>query len=244
MRTILVVEDEKSLRESLADMLAINGYKVRTAENGLQGLEVLAHAEIDLVLCDITMPKMDGYEFVQRVRSNTNTDVLPVIFLTAKAEFESKIHGLELGADDYITKPFEFRELRLKLRNLLERQDKLKRGQQILPANVLAEGADLLLLKKLNMYLNEHIKRGNLHVNEVAEALHMSASTFTRQLKKISGKVPNKYIREFRLETAKQMISAGYGNLSEVALATGFASLSYFSTCYKQYFGQSPGSTT
>ena len=240
MITVLIVEDEASLQDSLSDMLAINGYGVVTANNGQEGLQQLQAHNVDLVLCDIMMPVMDGYEFVKHVRANAASEVLPVIFLTARVEFESKLKGLELGADDYITKPFAFRELSLKIRNLVHRQRKLV-GEPVgaeTPNTISQE--DALFLKKLDLLLSEQLHIVNMSTSDVASMLNMSLSTFSRKLKKASGKVPNQYIRTFRLERARQMMHVGYGNLSEIAAASGFSSLSYFSTCYKEHFGVSP----
>jgi len=242
MDTILIVEDEALLRESLADLLAMNGYTVQTAKNGLEGLGKLRDLDIDLVLCDITMPVMDGYEFVKAVRASKSLELLPIIFLTARIEFASKLKGLELGIDDYITKPFEFRELKLKMRNLLHRQKK-QAAQQVEPApQGAAIPADTMFLKQLQLVLSEQMANSNLTTTAVASHMHMSLSTFSRHLKRLTGKVPNQYIREVRLERARQMIASGYGNITEIALACGFASLSYFSTCYKEQYGHSPGS--
>ena len=159
--------------------------------------------------------------------------------MTAKVELESKLRGLEIGADDYITKPFEFKELALKISNLLRTRKKLisKTG----PANSSEPvSQDSIFIKKLNLLLNEQLDNSKLRIESVAFQLNLSLSTFQRKLKNITGKSPNQYIKEHRLLRARTMINVNYGNLSEIARQTGFGSLSYFSKAYKDFFGTTP----
>ncbi len=228
------------MRESLQDMLEINGYEITLAENGLKGLDAIQQQRPDLIISDVMMPEMDGFELLEKIREDTQTELIPVVMLTARVELESKLRGLELGADDYITKPFEFRELNLKISNLLRRREKLIHSSHTMPAKPSGMSQDAVFLKKLHLLLDELIEDPKLQMDAIASQLNMSLSTFNRRLKKVTGKAPNRYVKEYRLERSRQMIRLNYGNLSEVAFKTGFSSLSYFSSCYKEHFGTSP----
>lgn len=238
--TILIVEDEDSIRESLQDMLEINGYNVTVAENGVEALKSIQEQKPDLIISDVMMPEMDGFEFLKAVKCNTKTELVPIIMLTAKVELESKLYGLELGADDYITKPFEFRELNLKINNLLQRYQKLIKTLSTLPKENVIDSQDSVFIKKLNLLFDEQLDNSKLNMDDIASQLNMSSSTFNRWHKKIVGKSPNQYIKEYRLNRAKEMIQLNYGSVSEIAFKTGFSSLSYFSTVYTDFFGINP----
>jgi len=234
---ILIVEDEKAIRESLQDMLEINGYVVAIAENGLEGLKSIQEQKPNLIISDVMMPFMDGFELLRVMKSSFETELIPIIMLTAKVELESKLYGLELGADDYITKPFEFRELNLKINNLLVKHKKLTDN---INRGVKATSQDVVFIKKLHLLLDEQIDNSKLSIDIIASQLNMSISTFSRWHKKIIKSSPNQYLKEYRLNRAKEMIQLNYGNVSEIALKTGFSSLSYFSTVYTDFFGINP----
>lgn len=236
---ILIVEDEAVIRASLRDMLEMNDYQVDVAANGLQGLNAIEEKTPDLVLSDIMMPEMDGFELLEALKNKRETELLPIIMLTAKVELESKLHGLELGADDYITKPFEFRELKLKIHNLLQRYKKLEEKLSAASTQNM-DSQDAVFVRKLNLLFDEQIGNVHLSIEQVASQLNMSVSTFNRWHKRILGKSPNQYMKEYRLNRAKEMIRINYGSISEIAHKTGFGSLSYFSTVYTDFFGQNP----
>ena len=237
---ILIVEDELAILSSLIDLMELSGYSVRSARDGKKGLAQINKKVPDLVISDVMMPEMDGYQFLQEIRSNARTRLIPFIFLTAKVELESKLFGMELGADGYITKPFEFRELDLKVRNLLVTRERYLQDLLSRPTVVEERSQDTVFLKKLNLAIEEQIEDTNLSTDEVAAQLNMSLSTFSRRLKKLTGKAPNQFMKEFRLTKAKDMIAVNYGTLSEIANKTGFSTLSYFSHSYKEHFGKNP----
>jgi len=237
---ILIVEDDAAIRESLTELLEVNNFRVRQAVNGKKGLEEVNGKLPDLILCDIKMPIMDGYEFLINIRKNAATELIPVIMITAKVDFESKLHGLELGVDDYITKPFEFKELFLKVTNLLNTRKKIAQSLSVLPLTTSFQSQDEVLIKKLKLIIEENIERSSISVEDIAKQLFMSTSTFQRKIKCIINKTPNQFIKEYRLKRAKSMIQLNYGTLSEIAFKTGFTSLSYFSASYKNFFGHNP----
>ena len=237
---ILIVEDEVAIRMSLVDLMEISGFQVRSAENGREGLRKAEEKIPDLIISDVMMPELDGYEFLQEIRAKKTTTLIPFIFLTAKVELESKLRGMELGADGYITKPFEFRELNLKVRNLLVTKQKVLQNALENPSLVKEHSQDTIVLKKLNLVLEEQLENTEITTDELALLLNMSLSTFTRKLKKLTSKPPNQFMKEFRLIRAKEMIELNYGSLSEIARKTGFSTLSYFSHSYKEHYGKSP----
>lgn len=239
---ILIVEDEDSLRVSLSDMLEFAGFRVRTARNGAEGWQTVQSQHPDLILSDIMMPELDGYGLLRKIRSNEETSLIPMMMITAKVEVESKLHGLELGADDYITKPFEFKELRLRATNLLKTREKLLQAAYREPDKIKFSSQDVVFMKKLNFLLEEQMAKPSLSTQTIAEQMHMSLSTMSRKLRKITGQSPNQFTREYRLKRARDMVKLDYGTLSEIAHKTGFNSLSYFSRSYKDFFGHNPGS--
>ena len=237
---ILIVEDELAIRTSLVDLMEITGVSVRSAENGKVGLEKVGEKTPDLIISDVMMPEVDGYDFLKGIRANPKTRLVPFIFLTAKVELESKLHGMELGADGYITKPFEFRELNLKVRNLLLTKERYSQQKLQDPSPVEEHSQDTVFLKKLNLSLEEQLENTSLSTEDLAAQLNMSLSTFSRRLKKLTGLSPNQFMKEFRLKKAKDMIGVNYGTLSEIATKTGFSTLSYFSQSFKEHFGKNP----
>lgn len=239
---ILVVEDEPSIRESLRDLLEIEGYQVLTAPNGESGLTILRQHKPDLIISDVMMPKMSGFEFLKAIRSNAETELIPVIMLTAMVELESKLEGLGLGADDYITKPFVFKEVNLRINNLLERRKKLFNAGYVSTKAPEAVSQEVIFLKKLNLLVEEQLEEPKLSISMLAAQLHMSLSTFNRKAKKVTGKAPVQYIKEYKLQKARKMIRLNYGNITEIARKCGFSSSSYFSTSYKEFYGCSPKS--
>ena len=237
---ILVVEDDFFIRNSLVDLLETCGYNVSEAENGVQGYKSIEESTPDIVISDVMMPKMDGFELLKKIRDNAKIQWVPVIMVTAKVDLESKLQGLEMGADDYITKPFEFRELQLKIRRLLRKEKRFNEQLELEPNEQAISSSDQIFLKKLKFILEENIGDSKLPVEFIANQLYMSPSTLQRRVKKLTGKPTVQLIKEYKLKKAKEMIRANYGTLSEIAYKAGFNSLAYFSTSYKDFFGKTP----
>lgn len=239
---ILLIEDDYGVRESLADMLEMNGFEVLQADNGLTGIRMLENHVPDIVVSDIMMPIMSGFDVLRKAKSNPKTELTPVLLLTAKVDLESKLRGLEYGANDYLTKPFEYRELLLKITNTLNLYSKLKVQAIEDTKSVEHTSSNDVFINKVHLLLEEYLQKQDLKMDDIADKLHMSPSTLQRKIKKITGLSPIKYINEYRLKKAKSMIKINYGNLSEIAEKTGFGSISYFSTSYKNFFGNNPKS--
>ena len=237
---ILLIEDEQAIRESLTEMLEISGHEVSSASNGKEGLQKLADHTPDIIISDVMMPEMDGFEFLKTIRKDTENSMIPVIMLTAKVDMESKLLGLELGADDYITKPFEFKELNLKINNFLKSRDRIIELATTENSDEKLFSQEEIFLKKLRLLLEESVGNDELNVGFLATHLNMSPSTLQRRVQKIIGKPTVQVIKEYKLTRAQRMVKANYGTLSEIAFKTGFKSLAYFSASYKEHFGNNP----
>lgn len=242
MNTIAVIEDSTEIRQSLIDLLEMNGYKGIQAEDGEKGWELIRNEHPDLIISDIMMPNMDGYQMLQKLKSDAKLKHIPVIFLTARVLLSDKLQGLEFGANDYITKPFEIKELLLKVKNLLEFRDHTLTAAYSNPKKLNVESKDDRFLREVNLAIESKINDVDLGLQEMASILGISTSSLQKKIKKITNKSVSQYIREYRLKRSNDLIMVKYGSLSEIAQKTGFRSLSYFSKSFKDYYGISPSS--
>jgi len=225
------------------DILDVEYQHIFTAKNGEEGLKEVVKNRPDLIISDIMMPVMDGFGFLKEIRKNPDTELIPVIFLTGKVMLETKLKSLEFGADDYITKPFEIKELLLKVQNLIKTRRKMLQMLHSNPEKVFSESQDEVFLKKIKLALEDNLKDVDLSMDLLAEQLHISSSTLQKKLKKITGKSVSRFVREYRLKRARDLIDLDYGNISEIASKTGFRNVSYFSSSYKEFFGDNPTKT-
>ena len=228
----------------MADDLA-DEYQVLTADNGETGLET-AIAEIpDLVLSDVMMPGMDGFELCRRLKEDERTSHVPVILLTARSESESRREGLRLGADDSLAKPFDAKDLRLRIHNLIEQRRKLaeryERKLAVLSPDVMpVTSADERFVVQLRKIIDGNLDDTDFKINELCHEVGMSRSQLHRKLKAVTGKSTSDFVRTHRLQRAAQLIEGGYGNVTEVAYAVGFRNLSYFARSYRELYGMLP----
>jgi DNA-binding response OmpR family regulator len=242
---ILVVEDNPDVRSYIADQFK-GQYQIVEAENGRIGLERALEATPDLIISDIMMPEMDGTEFCKLLKTNEKTSHIPVVMLTALAEQGDRIKGLELGADDYLVKPFDARELTVRVANLIEGRKRLhdhyrRSLTSFAPSTPIeAESVDALFLKKVREAVEANLDDENFSVVELGNQVGMSRSQLHRKLSALTGYSPNEVIRNMRLERAKQLLEKKAGNASEIAYMTGFNSPAYFAKCFKDYFGVTP----
>ena len=242
---VLVVEDNQDLREYISDDLK-SIYHVIEAANGEQGLRKAEKIIPDLIVSDVMMPLMDGYELTRQLRKNEKTSHIPVILLTAKSDRESKIEGLELGADDYLTKPFDTQELLARIKNLIETrrmlQEKFGSGKTILHKQEKPKISflDQEFLDRVLKVINEHISEEEFSIEEFGKDVGMSRSQMHRKLKALTGKSASLYLRTVRLAKAKQLLEDKMGNISDISYQVGFSSPAYFSRCFKEEFGYAP----
>jgi len=241
-QSLLIVEDNTELRTFLEDLLKAK-YQIITAPDGESGLKLAIEAIPDLVISDVMMPKMDGFALVKALAEHDNTSHIPTILLTAKADEQSELLGLELGAVDYISKPFEAKQLLLKVKNTLAKQKSLLKGQlkqanSNTPNKVVNE-REQRFVDRLNLALEQNYQDSLFNVEKLVDVAAMSERQLQRKLKALFNQTPAEYIRNYRLIKAKELLLAGK-TISFVSDTVGFNSSSYFSRSFKAAFGQSP----
>jgi DNA-binding response OmpR family regulator len=237
---VAIVEDNIGIRKNLVELFELYDYETISSENGRDGLSKIMKYKPNIVVADIMMPDMDGLTMVEKMRAEPDFKHIPIIFLTAKSSLDDRIRGLETGAVDYITKPFESKELLQKVSNLLELGKRQMVNALSTPNKQTFESSDQAFLTRLRTLIEANISNEKLDVYMLALALNFSTSSIHKKVKQITGKSTNQFIREYRLERAKQMIEDQHANISEIAFSLGFNSVSYFSKSYKDYFGQNP----
>ena len=240
---ILIVDDEPMLTELLADYLGDMGYLPFMATDSVQAMEKLKESP-DLILLDINMPGMDGFELCKTIKSNVGYSHIPIILLTAKTNIQSKIEGMELGADSYIEKPFSPEYLLAVVSNLINNREKLRRDfakSPFVAVNTMAlTKADEEFIKKLNEIILSNLSNQEFSMDDMAESLNMSRSSFYNKLKALTDQAPADYIRLIRLKRAAQLLSEGQYNISEISDMTGFNDVKYFREVFKKYYKISP----
>ena len=240
-QNILIVEDNNELREFLAEIFSTH-YQVITAKNGLLGVEI-AIAEIpDIIISDVMMPELDGYQLVQQLAQHDNTCHIPVILLTAKADKESELKGLELGSIDYIAKPFDTKELLLKVQNTLTKRTSLlnlsNSTSQSHETQYISE-RDTHFNTKLNNIVEKNYSNSDFSVEQLVDQIAMSERQLQRKMKALFDQTPAEFIRNYRLQASKALLLAGK-SISNTADLVGFNSSSYFSRSFKTAFKKSP----
>lgn len=241
--SVLLVEDNPDMRSHIRQVLG-GQFLIREAENGARGLAMAREEIPDLILSDVMMPEMDGYEFCRAIKSEVQTSHIPVVLLTAKAQKQNRLEGLETGADAYLSKPFDREELAAVMKNLLESRrqmrEKFREDFLLHPAPVKEQSVEDQFLHALRKSMEDHLADELFGVEEMASQLGMSRKTLHRKLSAIAGQSPSQFIRRYRLERAMQMLKSKTGPIGEIAFLTGFSSHSYFSKCFLEYFQVSP----
>ena len=241
--TLLIVEDNAELRSYLRNELK-NQYRVLLAKNGKEGLEMAKSALPDIIITDVIMPEMDGFEFCQKIKGDMRTSHIPLLMLTAKARIDDRMQGIETGADAYMVKPFDLRLLRLRLSQLItSRQLIFNKYFSVIsdvPMNRNTTSLDKDFIEKVMNYINKNIGDPDLSVEVLASNLNLSRSQFYRKIKALTNQTANEFLRNIRIERAKQIIEMGNTNISDVCYQVGFSSPSYFTKCFKAYFGILP----
>lgn len=230
----LIIDDNSDMRSYLTSVL--KNYKCYEAENGIEGLQVLEEKEIDFVITDYMMPKMDGLAFINAVKEKGFS--LPIIMLTAKTDINSKLEILSLGVEDYITKPFDKSELLIRIKNLLDNKTERENYNKELNQDVTEVYNDDLLLKLKN-YIYENANNTELNQDVITQQFGISKSTLYRKVKSQTGLNPTEFIREVKLLKAKQILEKNSDILlKQLALEVGFVNTFYFSQIFEERFGQ------
>ena len=246
--SILFVEDDPAMMEYLLGAFG-DSFDTLCAVDGTAALEHALAGNPDLVISDIVMPGMNGFELCRTLKSSVETSHIPVILLTAMDDRVSIIQGLESGADDYISKPFDMSVLRVRVRNILS-------GRELLRESILRKGSapkedkegepaypnrlDQEFMDRLVKYLEDNLSDYTISINDVCREVGMSRTTLFKKIKSLTGLGPNDYIRTYRLNRAKELLSLHEHNVSEVSDMVGFSDSKYFSVCFKKQFGISP----
>ncbi len=238
---ILVVEDNNDLRSFIAQSLAVD-YKIIQAINGVDALQTLTHELPDLIISDIMMPQMDGIEFLQQLRQQEQLKTIPFFLLSSKSTQSDTQIGLQYGADDYLTKPFDMDELLLRVRNIINsrkliRQEVKNQLREISQQDKVERSP---FEEKLRKVILENISDSRFNVTSLAQEFGLDRTAFFRKVKKELTIAPSKYIQQVRLEVAQKLLNNGGITVSEVAYASGFESLSYFSKTFKSKYGKVP----
>ncbi len=239
---VLVIEDNKNVRTYLSAILS-QDYLVTTAPNGNMGTKKALETLPDLVITDIMMPGMDGFEVCETLKRDFRTSHIPVIMLTAKADMTSRIEGLEHGADDYLVKPFNQEELAARIKNLLLTREKLRMKYQLEPSRVPAstpESPDDLFFRDFRKVLEENLGNEQFSTGEMAYQLHMSRTQLFRKLKALTGQSASGLLRTYRLRTAQKLLETSALNISEIGYEVGYRDPAYFTKAFSREFGQTP----
>ena len=245
--TVLVVEDNEQLRRFISENLRDN-YNIMTAGNGVEAIKVLDRKNVDLIVSDIMMPDMDGIELAKAVRNNPVFTHIPIVLLSAKTDVETKVEGLNIGADAYIEKPFSIEQLKAQIKSIFDSRRRLQQSLMKSPLDFYKhqqtedfhETENAEFVNRLNDLIIENLTNNEFNIDTVAREFAMSRSSFHNKVKSITGETPNNYIRIVRLCKAAELLASGKYQIVEVCYLVGFNTPSYFSKCFAEHFGKLP----
>lgn len=242
-QTLLIVEDNKDMRDFLYNLLA-DKYRLMQADDGQQAIDIMKDEDVDLIVTDVMMPRVDGFTLCESIKQNLETSHIPVILLSARDESDDLIEGYQHGADDYIVKPFDPSTLIFKIQNMLRSRQALKNRYNehfiLNPKEVKLESADEKLLRRLTELMEENLSDSSFDVNSMCESIHMSHMQFIRKVKQLTGKKPIEILKAYRLKKARQLLVQNKVKISEVAYMVGYDLPGSFARVFKQEFGETP----
>jgi len=240
---VLVVEDNPDVTTYICSFLN-HDYRIVTAISGKDGWDKTLDKYPELIISDVMMPEMDGFELCEKLKSDENTSHIPVILVTAKADLNSRVEGLEYGADDYISKPFEARELQVRVKNLIEQRQRLKekfsRAIEIKPGEIAATSMDEQFITRLMDIFEDHVSESDFSTEDFAREVGMSRSNLHRKLQALTNQPTHEFLRTLRLKRAAHLLQKSAGTVAEVAYAVGFNNLSHFTKIFREQFGKPP----
>ncbi|MBR9844769.1 MAG: response regulator [Algicola sp.] len=241
--SVLLVEDNADMARYIASCLQ-GHYKVAFSKNGSEGFEKAKETIPDIIITDVMMPVMDGFELTEKLQSNTATNHIPIVMLTSKAMQEDKIEGISSGADAYLTKPFQKQELLLRMQMLISKRQQLQASLTLdklkVHSNQKAPDKNVEFLNEVIDVIHNHLEDSSFNATKLSKALAMSDSQLYRKLKAISNSSTSIFIRNVRLEKSKELLKTTHLSISEVAYATGFNDPNWFSKAFKETFNMSP----
>ena len=242
-KRILIIEDDGDVRKFLETELGIY-FEIISEPDGLSGLQKAQSFEVDLIICDVLMPGMNGFDVTRKLKRDFETSHIPIILLTAMSTSENKLEGVESGADAYITKPFSSRLLLARIFQLIEQREKLKRkfsNDPAMTSQVLCSTElDRKFGEKLQTILEKQLDNPEFTIEDFASAVGVSRAAFFRKVKGVTGYTPNEYMRILRMKRAMELLQEGIYNVSEIAYKVGMNDPLYFSKCFKSHFGAPP----
>lgn len=243
--SLLIVEDKQDLREFLKDALKDKFKKIYQAEDGLEALRVIKQQQPDIIVSDVMMPQMNGYQLCKEIKENLNISHIPVILLTARADSESQMLGYKLGADAYLSKPFEMEMLLSVIRNQIKNREYIKsryRGNQFVlsPQEATFSNADEQFMIKLNEMIDQNLSQSNLDVKFLTSQMAMSRTSLYNKIKELTGMGANDYINRRRIDKATVLLVQSDISITEISEQVGFTYQRYFSTLFKEMKGVTP----
>lgn len=241
--TMLIVEDNIEVLNFLEDHFKLE-FEVYTAENGKIGYEEALKIVPEIIISDVMMPEMDGVELCKLLKEDINTSHIPVVLLTARSPLLFKLEGLENGADEYISKPFNLDLLEVKVWNLILNRQKMRTRfqKQVLlePTNTIISSFDDLFIERIIKYIEEHVSEETLSVEDISAHVGMTRGNLYKKLKALTSKSPVEFIRYIRLQRAAQLLKQKKMYINEVAYMVGFQDVNYFRKCFKEEFNINP----
>ncbi|GAB3558019.1 7TM-DISM domain-containing protein [Spirosoma fluminis] len=248
---LLIIDDNADIRAYVRSIFEAD-YQILEAVDGQEGLEMTTATLPNIIICDLMMPRLDGFAFCKALKTQEATSHIPVVMLTAKATVDDRIQGFELGADDYLTKPFNRAELQVRVRNLVKQRQHLYQrfsaaAPDPTPANEVQQPVESVAMKAEQQFLErlkavvwQHIDRADFTVEELAEGVNMSRVQLHRKLKALAGSTATEFIRHIRLARASELLRMGGQSVSQVAYTVGFDNLSYFAKVFQERYGVPP----
>jgi DNA-binding response OmpR family regulator len=240
---IIVVEDNRDVRAYIRQYLEPS-FKVVEAIDGVDGVQLALEIIPDLIISDVMMPKRDGNELCRMLKTDEKTSHVPIILLTAKADRNSKVHGLEIGADDYLIKPFDSKELLARVHNLIKQRQQLRerfsREVVLKPQDIAITPLDEVFLNKVKALVEKHLGDADFEVETLSREAGMSHAQIHRKLKALTNQSASQFIRSLRLLRAVELLKQNAGTVAEITYMVGFGSQAYFTKCFHEQFGCAP----
>ncbi len=238
---ILIIDDNADVRDYVKSLLK-EEYTVIEAPDGRAGLKKAMKYVPDAIICDVMMPVMDGLECCRKLKTELQTSHIPVMLLTACSLDEQRIQGFECGADSYISKPFNSKLLLVRLRNLIDNHKRLKQffGDKITLSKESVSEVDKGFVERFRELIEENLADSELSVEDLGSKMGLSRVQLYRKIKALTNYSPNELVRIARLKKAASLLASSEKTISEITYEVGFTSPSYFTKCYKEYFGESP----
>ena len=240
---LLLIDDNTELLSIMKEMFR-ERYVVFTAADGQQAWDKLTGNEVDVIICDVMLPDVNGWELCTRIKGDVRFNHIPVIILTAKNGIDDRIASYEAGADGYIAKPFELRILFARVDNLIRssrmRQAAFRKEENINLEGLTYPSADKQFLQSIMDSIEQHLEESEFDLEQLSTEMGMSKSTLYRKIKSITGLTPLDFVRNVKMKRACMMLLARTQNISEVAYAVGFSTPKYFTKCFKEEFGITP----